>query len=112
MNLQIRKFSAGLLAATVVLALTIVAPAVYSQTITSGDITGVVSDSSGAVVPGAKVVLKNVDTGDGRTVDSGPDGQYRFTFLKPGRYAVSVSTPGLKSDSTTVTVAVGQVQSL
>jgi hypothetical protein len=112
MNLQAGKLSAVLMAATIMLALTFVAPAVHSQTITSGDITGVVSDSSGAVVPGAKVVLKNVDTGDGRTVDSGPDGQYRFTFLKPGQYTVSASTPGLKSDSTRVVVAVGQVQTL
>src|SRR5258708_6636561 len=112
MNLQAGKFSAALMAAAIMLALTFVAPAVHSQTITSGDITGIVADSSGAIVPGAKVVLKNVDTGDGRTVDSGADGQYRFTFLKPGQYTVSSSSPGLKSDSTTVTVAVGQVQTL
>lgn len=112
MNIQAKKFSAALIAATIMLALTFVAPAVHSQTITSGDVTGTVTDSSGAVVPGAKVVLKNVDTGDGRTVDSGGDGQYRFTFLKPGQYAVSASTPGLKSDSTRVAVAVGQVQTL
>jgi outer membrane receptor protein involved in Fe transport len=112
MNLQAGKFSAVLMAATIMLALTFVTPAVHSQTITSGDITGVVADSSGAVVPGAKVVLKNVDTGDGRTVDSGADGQYRFTFLKPGQYTVSASAPGLKSDSTRVAVAVGQVQTL
>jgi outer membrane receptor protein involved in Fe transport len=112
MNLQAKKFSAALMAATIMLALTLVAPAIHSQTITSGDITGVVTDSSGAVVPGAKVVLKNVETGDGRTVDSGADGQYRFTFLKPGQYTVSASTPGLKSDSTRVAVAVGQVQTL
>ena len=112
MNLQARKYSAALVAAAIMLALTFVTPAVHSQTITSGDITGIVSDSSGAIVPGAKVVLKNVDTGDGRTVDSGADGQYRFTFLKPGQYTVSSSSPGLKSDSTTVTVAVGQVQTL
>jgi outer membrane receptor protein involved in Fe transport len=112
MNIQARKFLTVLMAATIMLALTLVAPVVHSQTITSGDITGTVTDSSGAVVPGAKVVLKNVDTGDGRTVDSGPDGQYRFTFLKPGQYSVSASTPGLKSDSTRVAVAVGQVQTL
>ncbi len=113
MNLQARKYSAALVAAAIMLALTFVTPAVHSQTITSGDITGIVADSSGAIVPGAKkVVLKNVDTGDGRTVDSGADGQYRFTFLKPGQYTVSSSSPGLKSDSTTVTVAVGQVQTL
>jgi outer membrane receptor protein involved in Fe transport len=112
MNLRFGKLPTALIAAAIVLALNIVAPVAYSQTITSGDITGTVADSSGAVVPGAKVILKNVDTGDGRSVDSGPDGQYRFTFLKPGRYTVSASTAGLKSDATTVAVAVGQVQTL
>lgn len=112
MTARVGKLSTALIAAMIMLALTAVAPAVLAQTITTGDVTGTVSDSSGAVVPGAKVVLKSLDTGETRNVDSSSEGQYRFTFLKPGIYQISSSTPGLKSDLNTVNVSVGQVTAL
>jgi hypothetical protein len=112
MTTRVGKISTAFIAALIMLALTAVAPSVLAQTITSGDVTGVVTDSSGAIVPVAKVNLKSVDTGETRTVDSNAEGQYRFTFLKPGRYQISSSTPGLKSDFNTVNVSVGQVTSL
>jgi hypothetical protein len=112
MTAHVGRLSAALIAVTIMLVLTAVAPAVYAQTITSGDVTGTVTDSSGAVVPGATVSLKSFDTGESRTVTSGGEGQYRFTFLKPGVYQISSSTAGLKSDVNRVNVSVGQVQTL
>jgi hypothetical protein len=112
MTAHVGKLSTALIAVTIMLVLTAVAPAVYSQTITSGDVTGTVTDSSGAVVPGAKVSLKSFDTGESRSVTAGGEGQYRFTFLKPGVYQISGSTAGLKSDINRVNVSVGQVQTL
>jgi hypothetical protein len=51
---------------------------VSAQTITTGDITGTVRDSSGAIVPGATVLLKAEGTGETRTVMSNNAGLYRF----------------------------------
>jgi Carboxypeptidase regulatory-like domain len=109
---RVGKLSTALIAAIIMLALTALAPAALAQTLTTGDLTGTVTDSSGAVVPGAKVSLKSTTTGDARTVDANADGTYRLTFLKPGVYQVSSVTPGLKSDLNTVNVSVGQVTSL
>ena len=112
MTARVGKLSTAVVAAILMLALFAVAPAVVAQTITTGDVTGTVTDSSGAVVPGAKVVLKSLDTGESRTVDSSGEGQYRFTFLKPGVYQISSNTAGLKSDLNRVNVSVGQVTSV
>ena len=38
-------------------------PIAFAQSLTSGDIAGHVTDPTGAAIPGAKVVLKNLDTG-------------------------------------------------
>jgi outer membrane receptor protein involved in Fe transport len=46
--------------------------------------------------------------GETRTVTSSDAGAYRFNFLKPGIYTVSAATAGLKTDTTRVTVQVGQ----
>jgi len=85
-------------------------PPAFSQTVTTGDIVGVVTDTSGAVVPGAKVALKSVDTGETRTDTANPQGQYRFPLLTPGDFIVSASTPGLKSNNVRLTLLVGQAQ--
>ena len=38
-------------------------PSVHAQTLTTGDITGILADPTGAVIPGATVTLRGVDTG-------------------------------------------------
>ncbi len=83
--------------------------AAYGQTITTGDITGTVKDSSGAIVPAATVLLKAVDTGESRTATVNASGEYRFTTLRPGNYQISADSPGLKSDTGAVLISVGQV---
>ena len=85
-------------------------PSAFSQTITTGDVVGVVTDTSGAVVPDATVTLKSVDTGETRTDTTNTQGQYRFALLKPGEYVVSASTAGLKSNNSRVSLLVGQEQ--
>ena len=73
----------------------------FPQTITSGEITGTVRDSSGAVVVAASVRLKNSDTGDTTEAPSSGSGVYRFTFVKPGSYEISAAAAGLQSDAGT-----------
>lgn len=83
--------------------------AAYAQTITTGDITGTIKDSSGGIVPAATVLLKAADTGESRTATVNASGEYRFTTLRPGNYQISADSPGLKSDTGAVLISVGQV---
>ncbi len=86
----------------------LLAVSAIAQTITTGDVVGVVTDTSGAVVPAATVTLKSVDSGETRTATTNDQGQYRFPLLKPGDYIVSASTAGLKSNVTRFALLVGQ----
>lgn len=104
-----RKLVSVALVAVLALICIAVAPSIQAQTITTGDLSGVVIDATGAVVPNSTVTLKDVNTGETRTVVSNATGAYRFMFLKPGKYEVSAVSTGLKSDlMSNVTVAVGQ----
>jgi hypothetical protein len=84
------------------------APAAYSQTMTTDDILGTVTDASGAVVPNAKVTAKLVTTNEIHTAVSNSSGQYRFTLLQPGEYEVTGEATGLKSKTEKFTLLVGQ----
>lgn len=63
------------------------------QTVT-GSITGVVTDPSNAVVPGAKVVAENVATGVKTSAQTNSDGVYTLRFLPIGTYTVTMSAKG------------------
>jgi Carboxypeptidase regulatory-like domain/TonB dependent receptor len=69
-----------------------------AQTIT-GSIRGLITDSSGAVVPGAKVVVKNMDTGVVTQATSDRDGVYSVSFLILGNYTVTATTAGFRTTS-------------
>ena len=62
-------------------------------------ITGKVVDPSGAVVPGAKISVTNLDTNRVLSVVSGDAGLYRASELPPGRYSVAASAKGFKKAS-------------
>ena len=96
---------AALLAAFLVFAGT----ALWGQTITTGDITGTVKDATGAVIPSATVALTNTDIGETRTATPNSSGGYRFSTLRPGHYEITADSPGLKSNTGRVQVAIGQV---
>jgi hypothetical protein len=63
----------------------------WSQSLTSGDITGTVLDPSGAAVANATVTLTNKDTGTTQTTTTNSTGAYRFSLLNPGKYSLSVA---------------------
>ena len=71
------------------------AAAVWSQD-TRGTISGRVADPSGAVIPGATVVVNNPATGAKATVTTNQDGIYRVPLLLPGMYQVEVTSRGFK----------------
>src|ERR1700680_1921434 len=84
---------------------------VAGQSTTTGEITGIVSDATDAVVPNAAVALKSIEKGFTQTTTTGVLGIYRFALLAPGRYVVSTAVPGFATASRNVTVAVGQIAS-
>src|SRR4030095_2430131 len=64
-----------------------------AQTVT-GTLEGRVADQTGAVVPSALVVMRNVETGQARTVKTNAEGFYRAPFLPLGQYTVTASASG------------------
>ncbi|HEX5227108.1 MAG TPA: TonB-dependent receptor, partial [Bryobacteraceae bacterium] len=73
-----------------------VAISACAQSVTSGDVTGAVTDQTGAVVPGATVTLINVNTNVSQTTSTNGDGDYRFAFVPPGTYKVDVKATGFQ----------------
>ena len=78
------------------LALLVAMPA-YAQKIT-GTIRGTVTDPTGAIIAGAKVTVKNEDTGLTRSGTTTSDGIYAFAELPVGSYRVEVEHPGFKAE--------------
>jgi len=89
-----RNARLSLIAAFVVFLLALV-PSVVAQ-ITSGTITGVVTDTSGAVVAGANVTITSTQTGAARTATTSAEGAFSFPELSPGIYNISVTKQGFK----------------
>ena len=56
-----------------------------------GLVAGKITDPNGAVVPGCKVEIKNIETGIVSTATTGEDGAYSFPLLPPGKYALTVT---------------------
>jgi hypothetical protein len=63
----------------------------------SGQISGVLHDQSGAVVPGAKVTATETGTGLSRTATSGSDGTYLLPNLRPTTYTLTAETTGFRA---------------
>jgi outer membrane receptor protein involved in Fe transport len=57
---------------------------------------GTVSDTTGAVIPGATLVLREVESGTSFTTQANETGQYRIPYLKPGLYELVVEARGFK----------------
>ena len=106
-------FSAGLhrrlvqISVVALIATAVCAPGAIAQ-IRTADVVGAVSDSSGSIVPGASVVLKNLGTNEERTAVSDATGNFLFTLLPPGRYSVRAELAGFKTWTVAeVTLAAG-----
>jgi hypothetical protein len=69
----------------------------FSQTV-STEILGLVTDSTGAVIPGANVTAKRVATGDVRTTTTNETGNYVFPLLDIGEYEITCSVSGFKTE--------------
>lgn len=77
----------------------VLASTVFSRAqVTTGTISGLVRDSSGAVLPQAQVVVVNEETGVARTLNSDSSGRYSAPSLSLGRYRVTASMQGFQSE--------------
>ncbi|HLJ89048.1 MAG TPA: carboxypeptidase-like regulatory domain-containing protein, partial [Candidatus Angelobacter sp.] len=73
-----------------------------------GRIAGTVTDSTGAVVPGAQVTARDQQTSVSRTTTTNAQGFYEFLAAKPSIYAVTIEAKGFeKAIQRDVTVIVG-----
>lgn len=73
----------------------------------TGQITGLVLDASGAVVPKAAVTIRNIDTGATRTTVGSDQGTYTITNIQPGNYEVAITAPGFTTFKQNVVLTVG-----
>ena len=102
------------------LALAVVAACTFAATLPSsaqsagsGAIAGTLTDTGGALVSNATVVITNLDTGAVRTVTSNGAGQYTAPFLQPGHYEVVLGGGSFaKVDRKNIVVTVGDTLGL
>jgi hypothetical protein len=64
---------------------------------TTADILGTVTDSTGAIMPGAKVVVTAPATGEKREATANAAGEFVFNNLNPGHYKVEMTASGFKT---------------
>ena len=96
-----------------VLAMTVaLTSAAYAQAVTAS-LSGVLTDESGGVLPGASVTATQTSTGAKRTVVTGSNGEYIFTSLPIGPYKLAATMPGFNAfEQTGITLNVGDTRSV
>ena len=76
--------------------------------VTSATVTGIVQDASTAVVSGANVTARNIETNQATTTTTDHDGRYRFPYLRPAVYDLTVDATGFAPFTRQLTLLVGQ----
>src|SRR6202162_18985 len=81
--------------------------------LSSATLNGTVHDASGAVLPNASVVLRNVDTTVERKTSTNDTGIYVFTDIPPARYTLEVTAPSFTTKQvSTFVLAVNQTATI
>ena len=99
--MQCKRFHGGtgkflLMTALLLACLAVLALPAWAQ-VYSGSLTGVVTDPTGAVVPGAKVTVTDVTKGYAHSATTDGVGRYLVTNLPPSTYKLSIESPGFKT---------------
>ena len=82
----------------------------WAQLASQTALVGTVTDSAGAVLPGASVVAVNLGTSDTYEAATNSEGYYHIQFVRPGRYEITVTMQGFQAfKATGVEVATNQV---
>jgi hypothetical protein len=102
----------GLSIAAVLVAILMLIPACtvsYAQIGTTATVAGTVTDQTGAVVSGATVVVKNMDTGIARETVTLNGGNYVVSELQPGRYSISIHRASFRPyEQQNIVLVIGQ----
>src|SRR5438094_3803257 len=104
------RFSQHLFVTVAALAISLAPPLAQGQSLaSSAAFSGSVSDSSGARVSNATVVLTSVEKGITRTFKTDSEGNFSFALLPASTYTLTVSAPGFKTAKQEgITLEVGQ----
>jgi len=95
------------LVATLILALGL-GHAVVSAQVTTADLIGRVTDTSGAVLPGVTVTITQTGTGATRTQTTSETGDYAFNLLPIGPYEIKLELQGFKTQVSQTSLSAGQ----
>src|SRR5438034_8259421 len=107
-SICLKSLGIGLL---VILAMAL--PALSQTQITTGTIQGTVTDANGAIVPGASVEIKNLETNLTKTLTTDDGGRFVALALPPGKYSVTVSKQGFATAvAESLDLTVGQALNL
>jgi hypothetical protein len=104
-----RALTLGLAVACVSILPAALTASLYAQTSVSGDITGTVTDASGAIIPNASVIAVNRANGQKKMATTGAAGSYRISLLAPGTYHLTFTDAGFQTSATDVVVGAGGV---
>jgi len=80
--------------------------------VVGGTIAGLVTDSSGAAIPSAHVLIHNDDTGAQRSLSTNASGQYVASSIAVGAYTLTATAPGFTQTTRNVTLTTGQTLNL
>src|ERR1035437_3139776 len=107
MTRTFHKWNLPLLAIAVVIGMTMSCSSAYAQS-GAGSIQGTVTDSTGAVIPGATISVVNQATNSNTDTKSSNVGFYQVPALFTGSYTVTVTAPGMKTYKTAIQLLVAQ----
>ena len=86
--------------------------AAAQETVNYASISGRVTDPQSGVVPGAQVTVRQTETNVTAETTTGPDGRFRFPYLKVGPYEVKVHLEGFADTTRALTLTVGAAYEL
>jgi len=77
------------------------------ETVSSASVSGRVTDTQGAVIPGAVVTARQTETDVKAETVTGSEGRFRFPYLKVGRYVITAHMDGFRDGAQAVTLGIG-----
>lgn len=108
MHSRVPRLLNRILLIVIALATLFVLPLAANAQTDQGRIAGTVTDSNGALVPGAAILVKNERTGEERTATTNEVGYFIVSALRPSSYTVSANAKDLSAKTTNIELLVGQ----
>src|SRR5687768_2618742 len=77
------------------------------ETINNASVSGRVTDQTGAVIAGVPVAARQTETNQTSTTTTNAEGRFRFAYLRPGPYEITLRQPGFADVTRPITLSVG-----